>query len=357
MRPAAAPRSAAHARREKSGSVVARLDRRCANSGGSWPRPSSPASGSRTRWPPAAAGRSGAGRGCATSRVEVLAAYERPPLRPAARARRLHRDRAGGASARGRAWRACCTSRSAIRRRSGRRGRCRGSTRSASWRSASSSIPASSRGWPTCAGSSGRRRPEAAQLHVRACAAGDRTAARDRAPEGAAEGDPALDPARDPRVDPGPRRGARVRARALGAHACERAPRAARGDALRSRGLLRLGGRRAGLRDLPDGGLSGVRRAHADRVVHERRADRRAGVRPARPPPGHAASAAGRADVARARQPRRLPARLSPRGVRRDVHALRRRPGVLHRSQPAAAARGGRSRATRASASTPPRRA
>ena len=44
---------------------------------------------------------------------------------------------------------------------------------------------------------------------------------------------------------------------------------------------------------------------------------RRAGVRPARPPPGHTASAAGRADVARARQPRRLPTGLSPRGVRR----------------------------------------
>ena len=51
----------------------------------------------------------------------------------------------------------------------------------------------------------------------------------------------------------------------------------------------------------------------------------------------------------------RLDCRLAGFGA--DVHALRRRPGVLHRSQPAAAARGGPSRATRASASTPPRRA
>ena len=262
--------------------------------------------------------RSGAGRGCARSPSRCSTAYERPPLdRPRELAAYIAIVAARSARARPRVAARAARVHRPSGDRPGAAGRCRGSTPSASWRSGSNSTPASSRGWPTCAGWSGAASREAAQLHVRARAAGERPAARDRAPEGAAEGDPAVDPARGAGVDPGPRRGARVRARALGAHARERAPRAAPGDAVRSRGLLRLGVRRAGVRDLPDGGLSGVRRARPDRVVHERRADRRVGVRPARAPAGHAASAAGRADVARARQPRRLPAGLSPRGVRR----------------------------------------
>ena len=111
------------------------------------------------------------------------------------------------------------------------------------------------------------------------------------------------------------------------------------------RGLLRVRRRGARLRHLPHRGLSGGRRAHADRAVHERRARR--GVRPGRvpavAPARDAAPAAGRADLAGAGQPRRLPARRAahrPRGRdRRPLLALRRRPDVLRRPLPAPAAR------------------
>ena len=186
---------------------------------------------------------------------------------------------------------------------------------------------------------------EAAQLHLRARPAGDGAAARAGAPEAAAEGDPALDPARAAGLDSAARRRARVRQGSLGPHARRSAHRPPGGPRAGPRGLLRVRRRGARLRHLPHRGLSGGRRAHADRAVHERRACR--GVRrrrvPALAPARDAAPAPGRAHLAGAGQPRRLPpGRAAHRPRRRDrrpLLALRRRSDVLRRPLPAPATR------------------
>ena len=161
---------------------------------------------------------------------EVLAAYARPPRdRPRELAAYIaivleERPRTP------RAARACCTEWLAHPATVRAPGRCRGSTRVGELAERSSSTRASSRGLPTCAGSSGRRGPKLRNYtYVRVPRAAGPPRVIERPKARLKEIQRAI--LRDIlTLDPGPRRRARVRARALGAHARERAPRAAPGD-------------------------------------------------------------------------------------------------------------------------------
>ena len=316
VRSRAVPCTRAHARREPSGSVVARADlgaRPLACS----PPPSSPASGRPRRWR--------RGRGAALGRRAWLRRRRRgraaglspPAAGPPARAARVHRGGAGAdVAARRGCRRACCASRSSTRRWSARAGRCRGSTRSATWPRGSALEVGELEWFADVRGLERRgRRRAPAPLPLRAPAAQDRPAARDRAPEAAAEGAAAAAPARAAGLDPGPRRRARLRPRAFARSHAVAAHRPPRGRPARPRGLLRRRDRRARVRDLPHRRLSGVGRARADRArapTSSRRAAVGLRALPARAPPRHAAPPAGRADLAGAGQPRGLRARPPP---------------------------------------------
>ena len=197
---------------------------------------------------------------------------------------------------------ASCASRSPTRRWSARAGRCRGSTRSATWPRGSRSRSASWSGSPTCAGSSGvvddERLRHYRYVHLPRKTGPPRVIER---PKPRLKAPAAADPARAAGLDPGPRRRARLRPRALRGLARLAAHRAPRGRPARPRGLLRRRDRRARVRDLPHRGLSRVGRAHADRAVHQRRPDG------ASRSPGTTGSRAAspRRTCRRARRPRR----------------------------------------------------
>ena len=161
-------------------------------------------------------------------RCEVLAAYHRPPLD---RPRELAAYIAIVLDERRRPPRVppACERRAAVSPGDGVRcaGRCRGSTRSATWRRSSSWTWASSSGSRTCAALERRgARRAAAPLPLHAAAARGRAAAGDRGAEAAAEGAAAPDPARDPRLDrrsTRPRTGSSAAARRAPTRRCTRA--------------------------------------------------------------------------------------------------------------------------------------
>ncbi len=101
---------------------------------------------------------------------------------------------------------------------------------------------------------------------------------------------------------------ARVRPRPLGPDPCRAPHRPARGRAAGPRGLLRRRRRRARVRHLPHGRLSGGRRAHADRAVHERGAGRAS-----RSPATTGSPAAWPRRTCRRARPRHRRSRTSPR--------------------------------------------
>ena len=294
MRCSAVPCTRPHARREPSGSVVARADpardrarrrvlagRACepARDGRVSPPPSSPASG-RPRDGGPCARRSAAGHGCAARPRPCSLAYHRPPLdrprelrayvvvvleRMSPRPRMPPRVLREPIFHPGDGPRALAGAADRHGRRPGRVARARGRRAGVVRRRAR-------------ARARGRRRAPA-PLPLRAPAAQDRPAAGDRAPEAAAEGAAAASPARAAGLDPGPRRRARLRPRALGGLARLAAHRAPRGRPARPRGLLRRRDRRARVRDLPHRGLSRVGRARVDGALHQRRPGGRVGLR------------------------------------------------------------------------------
>ena len=134
-------------------------------------RRSSPASGRPFAMAAAGAARRSARRvWLRTVAVEVLRAYHRPPLDRPRELRRLRRDRARGAAAARRGCRRGCSASRIFHPADGaaRAGRCRGSTRSATWRRGWRSTSARWSGSPTCAGSSGWSTTSALR-HYRYC--------------------------------------------------------------------------------------------------------------------------------------------------------------------------------------------
>ena len=255
------------------------------------------------RWPRGRGARSGRRAWLRRVALEVLDAYHRPPLDRPRELGGLRRDRARRAARRRGCRRACCASRCFTRRWAARR-----------WPvpridtvgdlAELLELDAGQLAWLADVRGLERdgARRAAAPLPLRAaCRATHGPPRVIERPEAAAEGDPAPDPARAAGLDPGPRR---PRTGSSAAARRARTPRVHTGR----RVVVRLDledffagvDRRAGVRDLPHGRLSGGGRAHADRAVHERRAGR------ASPSPGTAGSRAGsrRRTCRRARRPR-----------------------------------------------------